>query len=303
MRVLVTGGTGFVGRALIPKLLEQGHQAAVLTRSATHVSDFPPAVNLVRGDPARPGAWQDEAARCEAVINLAGSAIYRRWNGAEKKVIRDSRILTTRHLVQALSARRGKETVLLSASGVGYYGFTGEEELDENGPAGADFLAGLSADWEKEARVAESAGVRVALCRFGIVLGKGGGALGKMLPAFRLGLGSPLGSGRQWFPWIHLEDLVRVLLYLLEQREISGPVNCTAPHPVRNLEFTRALSKALRRPSFLPAVPGFALKAALGEFGNVLLQGQRAVPARLLQHGFAFRFPEIDATLRDLLSS
>jgi hypothetical protein len=204
-------------------------------------------------------------------------------------------------VVQALSARTGKETVLLSASGTGYYGFTGCEELEEGAPPGTDFLARLAADWEQEALAAEAHGVRVAVCRFGLVLGREGGSLKQMLPLFRLGLGSPLGSGDQWFPWIHEADLALALAFLLDRRELSGPFNCTAPNPVRNREFTQALARALGKPVFLPAVPGFLLRTAMGEMGEVLLNGQRAVPAKLLRSGFEFQFPEIRTALDDLL--
>jgi uncharacterized protein len=303
MKVLVTGGTGFVGRTVVRALAQGGAEVTVLTRSEAALDGFPDGVSRVQGDPTSAGTWQEEAARCDAVINLAGASIFGRWTDSRKTLLRESRILTTHHVVEALSARNGKETVLLSTSATGYYGFTGHEELEESAPPGTDFLATLAADWEKEALAAETYGVRVAICRFGLVLGRGGGSLKQMLPLFRLGLGSQLGSGNQWFPWIHEADLARALVFLLERRDLSGLFNCTAPHPVRNQEFTQALARALRRPVLLPGVPGFVLRTVMGEMGEVLLKGQRAVPARLLQSGFQFRFPEIQSALDDLLKA
>jgi uncharacterized protein (TIGR01777 family) len=234
------------------------------------------------------------------VVNLAGGSIFRRWTPKQKTQIRDSRIRTTRNVVEALCRGGGTGKTLLSASGTGFYGFRGDEPVHEDGEPGHDFLARLAADWEQEALEAGEQGVRVVPCRFGIVLGRRGGALEKMVPAFRMGLGSPLGTGKQWFPWIHERDLAEILLFLLERCDVTGPVNCTAPSPVTNREFTQALAEVLRRPAFLPAVPGFALRWTMGEFGEVLLQGQKALPAKLLDSGFSFRFPTIREALEDL---
>ena len=215
--------------------------------------------------------------------------------------MRESRILTTRNLVNTLAGRKGRDTVLLSTSAVGYYGFHEDETLDEGSPPGSDYLATMALDWEKEATRAEEFDVRVLTCRFGIVLGRNGGALAQMLPLFRKGLGSTLGSGKQWFSWIHEQDLVHIFLFLLEQDSLSGPINFTAPEPVTNKEFTKALGKALGRPTFLPAAPGFILKVIKGEFGSVLLQGQRVIPKKLLDAGFHFRFATIHEALTDLV--
>ncbi len=311
MEVFVTGGSGFVGRALCRALIEGGHSVTVLTRSTRAAESLPRGVGRLLGDPTRPGPWQEEAARHQGFVNLAGASIFGRWTGAYKKLLRSSRLETTRNLVAALRRREGgreggrerqRPAVLVSASAVGYYGFSNDRELSESSPPGEDFLARLCQDWEAAARQAESLGVRVVLARLGIVLAADGGALGRMLPIFRKGLGGRLGSGRQWFSWIHRADLVRAMVKCLEDENLSGPVNCTAPRPVTNQELTRTLGRVLARPALLPA-PGFAVRLALGQFGSVLLEGQRVLPQRLLQAGYRFRHPELEEALRDLVGS
>jgi uncharacterized protein (TIGR01777 family) len=302
MKIFVTGGTGFVGAALTKRLVEQGHEVTTLTRSTQAVRSMSRGVALLGGDPQKQGVWQHEVARHEVIINLAGESIFRRWTATTKKQIRDSRILTTQHLVESLSTRRGKDTLLLNASAVGYYGFREDEELDENGSPGNDFLAMLAQDWEARARKAEGQGVRVVLCRFGIVLGRDGGAMKQMLPGFKLGLGSPLGDGRQWFSWIHEIDLVNGIVFLIGRKDISGAVNCTAPHPVRNQELTKILGEVLHRPTFMPSVPRWVLRLAVGEFGTVLLHGQKVLPQKLLDNGFTFQFPTLMQALHDLVT-
>jgi uncharacterized protein len=299
MKIFMTGGTGFVGTSLIRRLSAE-HQVTVLTRSRKETGRTPSGVSFLEGDPTQRGDWQEKAADHEVFINLAGASIFKRWSDEYKKLLRDSRIETTRNLVESLSARKGKNTLLLSTSAVGYYGFRGDEDLDESSPPGIDFLASLCRDWEAEAFRASDTGARVCVCRFGIVLGEGGGALDQMLPLFKKGLGSPLGKGNQWFSWIHVEDLVEITLFLIDG-QLSGPFNCAAPHPVTNQELTRELGKALGRPTFLPKVPGFALKLVMGEMGSVLLKGQKVVPGRLLEAGFVFRHPTIAGALEDLL--
>ena len=301
MKIFMTGGTGFVGTTLTRRLVEQGHQVTVLTRKIS--GDMRPeiGVSVVEGDPTQKGAWQEEVSHHEAVINLAGASIFRRWTEQAKAMIRDSRILTTKNLVDALRKRQESESTLISTSAVGFYGFHDDEELDESSASGDDFLASLSKDWEAAAFKAQDYGVRVLICRLGIVLGTRGGALGQMIPLFKTGLGSPLGTGKQWFSWIHEQDLVRIYLFLLSRKDMQGPVNCTAPGPVNNRTFTKALGKAMHRPTFMPAVPGFMLKTLKGEFGNVLLKGQRVVPKCLLNAGFDFKFPGIDDALQSLL--
>lgn len=302
MKVFVTGGTGFVGKTLVRPLLDQGHEVTVLTRSPRSRHPCSSGPTYVEGDPRVAGEWQERVADHEAAVNLAGASIFCRWTRANKRSIRESRIDTTRNLVQALSTRKGKETVLISASGTGYYGFREQEGISEDASPGDDFLAALSQEWEAEAQKAREHGARVVVCRLGVVLGRNGGALKKMVPAFRAGVGSPLGKGDQWFSWIHETDLANIFLFLLRCKEANGPVNCTAPHPVRNRELTKTLAQALRRPTFLPSVPGPLLKLTLGEFAQVFLEGQCAVPARLLALGFDFRFPTLRQALDDLLS-
>lgn len=302
MRVFMTGGTGFVGSALTKRLTEQGYAVTLLTRKIRKSAAVPHGVSMVEGDPRNPGSWQEKVPDHDAVINLAGASIFNRWTDAEKRLIRESRIQTTRNLVNALERRTGMKTTLLSTSAVGYYGFHGDEALNEDTPPGKDFLAGVARDWEVAASKAATFGVRVVLCRFGIVLGSGGGALGEMVPIFKKGLGSPLGSGDQWFSWIHQMDLVRVFLFLLEHEDLSGPFNCTAPNPVQNKELTKALANVLEKPSFMPSVPGFLIRMVKGEFGNVLLKGQRVIPEKLLNVGFQFQYPNILIALRDLLN-
>lgn len=301
MKILLTGGTGFVGSTLTKKLTGEGHQVTVLTRTIKKGRSLPEGASLLEGNPTKPGSRQEKVADHKVIINLAGASIFRRWNDEAKREILDSRILTTNHIVDTLADRKVKETYLLNASAIGYYGFHGDEVLNENSPPGNDFLACVASEWESAARNAQKLGVHVVLCRFGIVLGKHGGALSQMIPVFKRWLGSPFGSGKQWFSWIHEEDLVNVFLFLLEHKNLEGPINCTAPNPVRNREFTKILGQVLRKPTFMPAVPGFVLRLIKGEFGNVLLKGQRVQPQKLLENGFRFRFPNIKEALHDLL--
>jgi uncharacterized protein (TIGR01777 family) len=303
MRILITGGTGFVGSGLTQALTREGHHVTVLTRGGTGGKrSLPMGASYLQGDPKQEGKWQDAVPGHEVVINLAGSSIFRRWTDDTKKSVRESRISTTKNLVQALSNSKGETKVLFSTSAVGYYGAGNEEGLTEESSPGDDFLAGLAREWESEASKAGAFGVRVVLTRFGIVLGKDGGALKQMVPWFRRGLGSPLGSGKQWFSWIHEEDLARIYVFLLGREDVSGPVNCTSPNPVRNEELTAALGKVLGRPTFLPAVPAWVLKLVLGEFGSVLLTGQKVLPKKLQELGFQFLHPDVEEALRDLTS-
>jgi uncharacterized protein (TIGR01777 family) len=301
MKVFITGGTGFVGTTLTQKLAHEGHEVTLLTRSIkSHPASFQ-GVSYVEGDPTQKGPWQEKVADQDVAINLAGASIFRRWSDSAKKLIWDSRIQTTQNLVEALSARKGKETHLFSTSAVGYYGFHEDEVLDEDRPSGEGFLADLSKGWESAAIKAQDYGADVILMRFGIILGRRGGALQQMIPPFKWWMGSALGSGNQWFSWIHEQDLVNIFLYLLNQKEISGAVNCTAPNPVTNRELTQVLGEVLSKPTFMPAVPGFMMSLILGEFGSVLLKGQRVVPKKLLDAGFRFSFPDLRSALKDLL--
>ena len=303
MRIFMTGGSGFVGRTVAGSLVGQGHEVTVLSRSAPRGPSSAAGIAYELGDPRKPGKWQEKVAHHDAIINLAGASIFCRWTEANKQRIRESRIETTRNLVEALAGRKGKETALISASGTGYYGFRKEHGPREDASAGSDFLAVLSQDWEAEAQKAQQYGARVVVCRLGVVLGRDGGALKKMAPAFRFGLGTQLGNGEQWFSWIHESDLAHIFLFLVSRKDASGPVNCTAPHPVQNRDFTRTLVRVLRTPTFLPPVPGKLLKLTLGEFAHVFLEGQCAVPARLLDLGFPFRFPTLEDALGNLLAA
>jgi len=301
MKIFMTGGTGFVGTTLTRALTEKGHVVTLLKRPVENPRPLPAGASYLMGDPAVRGPWQERVADHDAVINLAGASIFSRWTREQKQLIRESRLQATRHLVEAMAAVAGRTLTLLSTSAVGYYGWHSDEILTENAGAGHDFLALLAADWEQAAFAARSGGVRVVVCRFGIVLGCQGGALGQMLPVFKAWAGSPLGSGNQWFSWIHEGDLARIFQWLLERPDLDGPVNCTAPFPVRNRELTEALAKALHVPAFLPAVPAWAMKLVLGEFGDVLLKGQRVVPEKLLAAGFEFQFPRIEEALKNIL--
>ncbi len=302
MNVFMTGGSGFVGTTLTRELTRRGHTVTILTRRIRPGRPLPDGASFLEGNPTEKGDWQEKAAGHEVFINLAGTSIFGRWTGEMKKELRDSRILTTRNLVEAIRARGGTGAHLFSTSAVGYYGFHGDEELTEESPPGSDFLARLAVDWEAEARAAEAFGVRVVLCRFGIVLGRDGGMLGELVPIFRFYLGSPLGNGRQWLSWIHERDLADVFPFLMDHPDITGPVNCTAPEPVRNREMTEVLGRVLGVPTFLPPVPGFVLRWVKGEFGSVILEGQRVLPHRLQAAGFTFRFPRLQEALQDLLT-
>ena len=287
MRILLTGATGFVGGALAQLLRSKTHEVRSVSRGAGGDHDWSDA-SLEAGV-----EW------CEAVVHLAGENLFgKRWSAATKERLRQSRTDTTRRLAE-LCARHAPRT-FLSASAVGYYGPSEQQGLTESSPAGDDFLARLCVDWEAAQAPAHEADVRCLTLRIGVVLGAGGGALQKMLLPFRLGVGGRVGSGRQWFPWVHLDDLVALIAHLLEHEECAGIYNATAPQPVTNADFTRAMGRVLRRPTLLPA-PGFALKLALGEVADVLLTGQHVLPARALESGFEFAHPEIEGALRATL--
>lgn len=300
MKAFLTGGNGFVGTNLIRHLINGGHDATVLLRDEKKGRHLPPQVSFVVGESTKPGAWQEAVAGHDLLVNLAGASIFKRWDETYKQLLLDSRILTTRNLVEAIPD--GSTTTLLSTSAVGYYGFHGDEELDETSPGGNDFLARLAQDWEAEALKAEAKGVRVVITRFGVVLGRDGGALAQMTLPFRFFVGGPLGDGRQWFSWIHVDDLCRAALLAASNNGIRGPVNFTAPGPVTNRELSDYIGKVLGRPSFLPA-PGFIIKLMMGEFGDVILKGQRVIPKVLLDNEFSFRFPTMERALKDLLAA
>lgn len=303
MKIFMTGGTGFVGTTLTERLTGMGYQVTLLTRGVRPGRPFPDGAIALIGSPVEQGMWQEMVKDHEVIINLAGASIFTRWTKEAKKEIRESRIRTTNNLVKALSVPNTKVRMFLSTSAIGYYGFHGDEELDEESPPGDDFLAQLAREWESSALRARDYDVDVVLMRFGVVLGRKGGALEMMVPAFKKYLGSPLGSGKQWFSWIHEEDLALIHLFLLDHKSVSGPINCTAPSPVRNEELTRILSEVLNKPAFMPSVPGFVVKMIMGEFGSVLLNGQKVLPKRLMSMGFRFRYPEIKEALESALGA
>jgi uncharacterized protein (TIGR01777 family) len=307
MRVFVTGGTGLVGTRLVRQLLERGDQPIVLTRRyAAARQSLGPQVDLVEGDPMQAGPWMDRIDDCDGVIHLAGENVFaRRWNAAFKKLLVDSRVQSTQNIAQAILrkplAPSGQPRVLVNASAVGIYGPRGDEEITEDSPPGNDFLSQLCLDWEKAARAVESAGVRSTQVRVGVVLDKTGGALKNMLTPFKMFVGGPIGSGKQWLPWIHHDDLVGLFLAALDRDGYRGPVNGTAPNPVTNKDFSKALGKALHRPAFLPT-PGFALRLLLGEVGTVITTGQRVVPKKALSLGYPFKYPTIESALAQIFA-
>jgi uncharacterized protein (TIGR01777 family) len=306
MRVFVTGGTGLIGTNIVYKLLDRGDTPVVLTRRfAAARQALGPKTELVEGDPTQPGPWADRIDDCDGVIHLAGENLFaRRWNAAFKQLLIDSRVQGTRNVAQALARkpkrRDAQPKVLVNASAVGIYGPRGDEEVTEETPPGDDFLAGLCVQWEKEARSVESAGVRAVQVRVGIVLDRHGGALSKLLTPFKMGVGGPVGSGRQYMPWIHHADIADLFLFAFDTPSCTGPLNGTAPNPVTNKEFSKALGKALHRPAFLPT-PAFGLRLMLGEVADVVTTGQRVVPKKALALGYTFRYPELGPALADIL--
>lgn len=306
MRVFVTGGTGLIGVRLVRALRKRGDDVVVMTRRENAWERIGPDVTIVVGDGMIPGSWQDQAAECDAVVNLAGAGIFdRRWTSQYKQLISDSRVKTSENVAAALMKQPkradGSPKVLVNGSAIGYYGACGDEMLSEDSPAGDDFLARRTVDWEAAAKVAESAGIRVTWIRTGVVLDPAGGPLGKLLPAFKLGLGGPIGSGKQYMSWIHHADEIGIILLALDNPNAREPINATAPEPVTNREFAKTLGHALGRPTFL-RTPAFALRMALGEVAGVISAGQRVVPARALEFGYVFQFPELKQALRDILN-
>ncbi len=299
MKIFITGGTGFIGTNLTNYLLDNGHH--VVATGTRSYNDMIHNVNYkyISADTSKQGQWQKEIKKMDAVINLAGRTIFNRWSKRYKKLIYDSRILTTKNLVDAMPS--GKGIILCSASAVGYYGSRGNDILAEGEPVGNDFLAKVTFDWEKEAmKGVKDKGARVAIVRFGVVLGKNGGAMSKMLPAFRLFAGGPLGNGIQWFPWIHLNDLLSGIMFILNNDKINGPLNFCTPNPVRNKELAATIGRLLKRPAVMPA-PAFLVRLILGEFGETLLSSQRAFPEKLLNSGFVFQYPDIQSAVKNII--
>src|SRR5512143_1107638 len=300
MKILITGGTGFVGTQLTSRLIKDNHEVTILSRSAKRSGEIPRGISYLQGDPTQKGSWQEAIKNHDAVINLAGASIFAKWTEEHKKAIRESRVSTTRNIVEGIPSRLQKQFAFFSTSAVGYYGFCGDEELTEESPNGDDFLARIASEWEGEALKARKKDARVVITRFGIVMGEKGGALSQMIPLFKKYIGGPIGSGKQWFSWVHIKDLAEAFAFLLKHPEISGPVNVCSPNPVRNKDLAKALGKALHRPSFIPA-PGFIVKLVFGEFGSVILEGQRVIPKRLLENGFVFQYPDIEKALQGIV--
>jgi uncharacterized protein len=294
MRVTITGATGTIGRALVRGLTARGDEVTALSRDPATANLEVETLGWPDPKKERPpgGAFHGR----DAVVHLLGETLAQRWSDQAKREIRDSRVIATRNLVAALNdlPAADRPATLICQSAVGVYGPRGSERIDEDQPTGDDFLAGVVHDWEAEARKAQ--GMQVVLTRTGVVLSPRGGALAKMLPFFKLGIGGPVAGGRQYVPWVHLDDVVGAIVFLLGE-QFDGPVNVTAPEPVTNKEFSRTLGRVLRRPAFLP-VPGLAVKALYGEMAMVVTTGQRVVPGRLMELGYEFREPDLEAALR-----
>jgi uncharacterized protein (TIGR01777 family) len=301
VKIILTGGTGFIGASLIRHLAASHHQIVSLSRNP-QLNIHTPQLDKVEWDGKSPGPWADNVDGADAVINLAGETIGgKRWTSSQKARILGSRVDATKALVNAIRKARVKPGVFVSASAVGYYGDVADGDVTESHPRGNDFLAGVCDQWEREAYAAETHGVRVITPRFGVVLDRGGGALDKLLLPFKMYVGGPLGSGRQWFPWVHREDVAGVIQYALDNSSVMGPLNVAAPESVTNEEFCRALGKAMRRPCWA-RVPAFVLRAALGEMADMLLTGQKVVPEKLLKNGYRFRYPHLDDAFADILN-
>jgi uncharacterized protein (TIGR01777 family) len=297
MKCVVSGGTGFIGRRVVARLLQNHHYVGVWSRKPglekrTAIASF--SWDPLQGEPSA-----ESINAMDAVIHLAGENVAQRWSADVKRRIRDSRVLGTRHLVDAIARVKHRPKVLVCTSAIGYYGERGDEILAESSPQGKGFLADICHEWEAEADRAAELGLRVVKLRIGFVLGNDGGALGKILPVFRAGLGGRLGSGKQWMPWIHVDDVAEMFIHAAES-DISGVWNTTSPNPVINADFTKQLGHALHRPSLFP-VPGFALKLAFGEFGQHMLDSARVIPGAAIASGYRFRYPELGPALADLV--
>jgi uncharacterized protein len=293
MKITVTGASGLIGSKLVDRLRARGDGVTTLSRDPSS----PGAMRWLPEQEPAPKAALDGA---DAVVHLAGENVAQRWSDGAKRRILSSRELGTRNLVAGFEAADPRPRVLVSSSAVGYYGPHGDEELDERAPAGADFLAGVCVVWEREALRAGELGLRVVTIRTGVVLDKDGGALAKMLPFFKLGVGGPVAGGDQYMPWIHVDDVVGLYVAALDHEGYSGPVNATAPTPVTNKAFSKALGKALRRPAIAP-VPGLAVRILYGEMAEIVTTGQRVLPRRAQEHGYAFAHPDLDEALRAAL--
>jgi uncharacterized protein (TIGR01777 family) len=299
MNITITGATGFIGRRLVRELLQAGHNLHALGRKRS--ADLPSGVRFSEWNSVTAEPPPESVATTDAIVHLAGESVAQRWTSEAKQRIRNSRVDGTRNLINALSKQSHRPQVLACASAIGYYGSRGDEVLSETSSPGRDFLAQVVVDWEQSAGKGQTLGIRVVALRFGVVLGKEGGALAKMLPPFRLGLGGRLASGDQWMSWIHIDDVIGLIRFTLENAGFGGPVNATAPQPVTNAEFTKELATALHRPAVFP-VPRAGLRLLFGEMAEVILASQRVVPEAAQSAGFQFQYPELRPALARLLS-
>ena len=301
MKIAIAGATGFVGSRLVEQLQAQGHQIVVLTRSPQQASTRFPQAQVVGYNPLQSGEWQESISGCDAVVNLAGEPIAeKRWTPEHKRTILESRQIATQKIVEAIAAASIKPSVLVSASAIGYYGTSETEKFNENSLAGTDFLAEVCSKWEAAAQAVTATGTRLVIVRLGIVLGENGGALGKMLAPFSAFVGGPIGSGKQWFSWVHRDDVVKLIIQAITNTQMQGVYNATAPNPVTMAGFAQTLGTVMNRPSWLP-VPNFGLEAMLGEGAIVVLQGQQVVPTHTLDRGFEFQYPTLQPALKAIL--
>lgn len=302
LNIVIIGGTGFIGRTLSRAILDAGYAVTVLSRHASAKTTLSGGIASIQADVTKPGEWQAIIGNYDVVVNLAGVSIFRRWTAKAKRRIIESRVAATKNIVDALRYKRGNLSRFFSISGVGYYGFHGDEILDEDNPAGSDFLASVAARWEKEAERAQELGINLSILRLGHVLGVRGGVIPRLAKLARLHLASHWGSGQQWLSWIHEVDLARCLLFLLENPSINGPVNIASPNPVRNRDFMKLLAKITGNKVFIPPVPEYLLRIFAGEFASVFVNGQRIRPGKLLDAGFSFRYSNLEDSLRDLVT-
>ena len=306
MKVAITGATGFVGSRLVEKLHDREHQILVFTRNSTKAKKvFPnsafPNLETIEYNPKESGDWQQAISGCDAVINLAGEPISERWTPQHKREIMESRQLGTRKIVEAIKQAESKPKVLINSSAIGYYGTSETATFDESSASGNDFLAQVCQQWEAEAEKVKEAGLRLVIIRTGIVLGDGG-ALAKMIGPFKMFAGGPIGSGRQWFSWIHREDLVNLIIEALKRSDLEGVYNGTAPNPVKMAQFCQTLGEVMHRPSWLP-VPEFALELLLGDGAKVVLEGQQVLPKKTQSAGFQYQYPTLKSALTEILAS
>ena len=303
LNILIIGGTGFIGRTLSRALIDAGYTVVVISRSPSLNSSLMHGVHSVQVDVLIPGQWQELIPDFDALINLAGVSIFQRWTAHGKQEILNSRIIAVSNIIDALRMRRGKTHQLLSVSGVGYYGFRGDEILDEDNPPGSDFLAQIAARWETEVEQVKELGIRAVIFRLGHVLGNQGGVLPKLLTLAKLHLASYWGSGKQWISWIHEDDLARAILFLIENPAIVGPVNVTAPNPVRNRAMMQLLAEIARKIVLVPPIPEIILRLLIGEFASVFVNGQRVIPQKLMHRGFEFEYSDLQGALDMLFCS